>query len=61
MKLFDEDKISDEVVGSLLFNMKECINEKVIHSSHLLFRMANTSGRIYMEHPWDVQELIQLQ
>jgi hypothetical protein len=29
MKLFDEDKMKDEIVGSLLFNMKECINEKV--------------------------------
>jgi len=28
MKLFDEDKISDEIVGSLLFNLKECIGKK---------------------------------
>ena len=28
MKLFDEDKLSDEIVGSLLFNMKECIGPK---------------------------------
>jgi len=28
MKLFDEDKISDEIVGSLLFNMKDCIGPK---------------------------------
>jgi hypothetical protein len=28
MKLYDEDKIKDEVVGSILFNLKECINEK---------------------------------
>ena len=28
MKLFDEDKISDEIVGSLLFNLKECIGSK---------------------------------
>lgn len=29
MKLFDEDKISDEVVGSLLFNLKDAIGPKV--------------------------------
>jgi len=28
MKLFDEDKISDEIVGSLLFNLKECVGPK---------------------------------
>jgi hypothetical protein len=28
MKLYDEDKISDEIVGSLLFNLKECIGAK---------------------------------
>ena len=28
MKLFDEDKISDELVGSLLFNLKEIIGKK---------------------------------
>lgn len=26
MKIYDEDKINDEIVGSLLFNLKECIN-----------------------------------
>ena len=29
MKLFDEDKLSDEIVGSLLFNLKDCIGPKV--------------------------------
>lgn len=29
MKLFDEDKISDEIVGSILFNLKECIGNLV--------------------------------
>lgn len=33
MKLFDEDKISDEIVGSMLFNLKEAIGEKVINIS----------------------------
>jgi len=28
MKLFDEDKIKDEIVGSIIFNLKECINSK---------------------------------
>ena len=28
MKLFDEDKISDEIVGSLLFNLKEILGKK---------------------------------
>ena len=28
MKLFDEDKISDEIVGSMLFNLKEIIGKK---------------------------------
>ena len=31
MKLFDEDKISDEVVGSLLFNLKDAIGFKVFN------------------------------
>lgn len=26
MKLFDEDKLKDEIVGSIIFNLKECIN-----------------------------------
>lgn len=29
MKLFDEDKIKDEIVGSLLFNLKDCIDVMV--------------------------------
>ena len=29
MKLYDEDKIKDEIVGSILFNLKECIGDKV--------------------------------
>lgn len=37
MKLFDEDKISDEIVGSMLFNLKEAIGEKVINISLKLF------------------------
>lgn len=28
MKVFDEDKIADEIVGSLIFNLKDFINEK---------------------------------
>lgn len=28
MKLYDEDKISDEIVGSMLFNLKEIIGKK---------------------------------
>ena len=28
MKLYDKDPITDEIVGSLLFNLKECINER---------------------------------
>lgn len=28
MKLYDEDKMNDEIVGSLLFNLKECIGAK---------------------------------
>lgn len=28
MKLFDEDKLADEIVGSLLFNLKDCIGSK---------------------------------
>jgi hypothetical protein len=28
MKLFDEDKIKDEIVGSIIFNLKECIDKK---------------------------------
>ena len=37
MKLFDEDKISDEIVGSMLFNLKEAIGEKVFNISLTLF------------------------
>ena len=28
MKVFDEDKISDEIVGSLLFNLKDIIGNQ---------------------------------
>ena len=28
MKLYDEDKIKDEIVGSIIFNLKECIESK---------------------------------
>ena len=28
MKLYDEDNISDEIVGCLLFNLKDCIGPK---------------------------------
>lgn len=28
MKLFDEDNIKDEIVGSMIFNIKECIESK---------------------------------
>lgn len=29
MKLFDEDKLKDEIVGSILFSLKDCIGDKV--------------------------------
>jgi Ca2+-dependent lipid-binding protein len=58
IKLYDEDNITDEIVGSLLFNMKECINEKVTSTVQLIYdRMASSSGRISMELPWDAQVL----
>lgn len=28
MKLFDEDKIKDEIVGSIIFNLKDYIDQK---------------------------------
>ena len=28
MKLFDEDKLNDEIVGSIIFNLKDYIDEK---------------------------------
>jgi len=28
MKIWDEDKLKDEIIGSLVFNLKECINER---------------------------------
>jgi hypothetical protein len=28
MKLYDEDKVKDEIVGSIIFNLKECIEKK---------------------------------
>jgi len=28
MKLFDEDKLKDEIVGSIIFNLKECIEKR---------------------------------
>jgi nitrous oxide reductase len=28
MKLFDEDKINDEIVGSIIFNLKDVIGDK---------------------------------
>jgi len=28
MKLYDEDAIADEIVGSILFNLKDCIGRK---------------------------------
>ena len=28
MKLYDEDKLSDEVVGSIIFNLKDVIGDK---------------------------------
>jgi hypothetical protein len=28
IKLFDEDSIKDEIVGSMYFNLKECIEKK---------------------------------
>lgn len=29
MKLYDEDKLKDEIVGSILFSLKDCIGDKV--------------------------------
>lgn len=29
LKVYDEDTTGDELVGSLLFNLKECMNAKV--------------------------------
>jgi hypothetical protein len=28
MKLFDQDNINDEIVGSILFNLKDCIDRQ---------------------------------
>lgn len=28
VKLYDKDNITDEVVGSILFNLKDCMNEE---------------------------------
>ena len=28
MKLFDEDQFADEIVGSIIFNLKECISSR---------------------------------
>jgi hypothetical protein len=28
MKLYDEDAMADEIVGSIIFNLKECIDKK---------------------------------
>lgn len=36
MKLFDEDKLGDEIVGSLLFNLKDCIGAKVKNALNLI-------------------------
>lgn len=34
MQVFDEDKLSDEIVGSILFNVKDIIKMKVITPCH---------------------------
>ena len=28
MKLYDEDKLGDEIVGSIIFNLKDCIEKR---------------------------------
>lgn len=50
MKLFDEDKINDEIVGSLLFNLKEYMNQKNglyfwknLYGAHLGYSGENTN------------------
>ena len=50
MKLFDEDKINDEIVGSLLFNLKEYMKNlngkyfwKNIYGAHLGYSGENTN------------------
>jgi hypothetical protein len=48
MKLYDEDKIKDEIVGSFVFNLKECIGDKVNVVINLtdFNRMVNSFGKI---------------
>lgn len=36
IKLYDEDKVVDEIVGSLLFNLKDCMNINVSSPSGLI-------------------------
>jgi len=52
MKLFDEDKISDEIVGSILFNLKDCIGDKVKNTNllNIFHRMGSSFGRTCMDH-----------
>jgi hypothetical protein len=52
IKMFDEDTISDEIVGSLLFNLKECIGDKVSSFQRFNFRMEFSFGRMCMGLPW---------
>ena len=54
MKVFDEDLQGDELVGSLLFNLKDCMAHKVFHSNFIFLiynynRMVYSFGRMYME------------
>jgi hypothetical protein len=37
MKLYDEDKLKDEIVGSLIFNINEYIDEKATGPTSKIF------------------------
>ena len=50
MKVFDQDNITDEIVGSLLFNIKDCI-DKLVNYSNWTFLMdyINIEWKIFLE------------
>jgi hypothetical protein len=50
MKLFDEDKISDEIVGSILFNLKDCLDKMVSTKYSLTFTVEWSV--LLEEHLW---------
>jgi hypothetical protein len=53
MKIYDEDKISDEIVGSLLFNIKECIGPLVNTPPSLIIIFICLEWKILLEkHIW---------